>query len=298
MRYLIIGYGIQGKKRHKILKKKCVGILDPYKNSANFKSLKTVDPKIFDNAVVSVPYNHQEKILKMLIKMKKNILIDKPIILKNKKSFTSLQKEIKKNKIIIKTSYNHQYEKSIEKCIKLLKKKSIGDIYNLNMFYGNGTAKNIKSSNWKDTRNGVRNDLMPHLLMILISILKKKKLKLVYKLDKKYENNSPDYSLLNLTCNNIVISLRASYLSWKNSFKLEIYGSNGAVLIDGLCKWGSSKLTHLVRKFPSGKPYEKSYLFKDKDKSFLKEIEIFEKEIKKNKTSSISTDSWIFSLIN
>ena len=40
MRYLIIGYGIQGKKRHKILKKKCVGILDPYKKISKFQILK------------------------------------------------------------------------------------------------------------------------------------------------------------------------------------------------------------------------------------------------------------------
>ena len=38
-RILIIGYGVQGKKRHNIERNKVVGVVDPFEKIANYKNI-------------------------------------------------------------------------------------------------------------------------------------------------------------------------------------------------------------------------------------------------------------------
>ena len=51
MRWLVIGDGIQGRKRKQILGKKCVGVLDPYSKTADFASIEDV-PQNYDVAAI------------------------------------------------------------------------------------------------------------------------------------------------------------------------------------------------------------------------------------------------------
>lgn len=298
MKYLLVGYGIQGKKRKKILKKKCVGIVDPHVSNVNYKNLNQVDENIFDNAIVSVPYHEQEKTINQLIKMKKNILVDKPLILKNIKSFKKIEKKLITNKLILKTSYNHRYEESIQLCKNYLNKKALGKIYYLKIFYGNGTSKNIKSSNWKDTRTGVRTDLIPHLLDMSMCLLKSDKFKLIFKSDICYENKKADFAKLQISHMKTNIYLEASYLSWKNKFNLEIFGSKGSIIIKNLSKWGKVSFIFFKRKFPSGKPKEIIRKFNSVDRTFYLDILDFEKKIIQKKIQNLTADKIIFKFIN
>ena len=298
MKYLIIGFGIQGKKRQKILKEKCVGIVDPYSKESNFKSLEQVDKKLFQNAIVSVPYSEQEKIINKLITMKKNILVDKPLILKNINSFDKLENKLNEKKIILKTSYNHRFEESIKLTKKYLKKKLLGKIYYLKIFYGNGTSKNIKASNWKDSRTGVRTDLISHLVDLSIYLLESDKLKIISKRDFKFENNKADLSKLHINCLDTKIYLEASYLSWKNTFYLEMVGSKGSILIENLSKWGKVFFTFFKRKYPSGKPKEFKKTFTSLDGTFHQDIIDFEKKINQKKHHKLKSDKIIFQFIN
>ena len=45
------------------------------------------------------------------------------------------------------------------------------------MFYGNGTAKLVKNSKWRDTKSGVINDLGSHLLDTCLFWFGRKKIK-------------------------------------------------------------------------------------------------------------------------
>ena len=298
MKYLLVGYGIQGKKRKKILKEKCIGIVDPFSKEAHYKSLKQVDKNTFQNAIVSVPYKEQEKIINQLIVMKKNILVDKPLILKNIKSFDKIENQLNKNKIILKTSYNHRYEESIKLCKKYINKKSLGKIYYLKIFYGNGTSKNIKASYWKDSRTGVRTDLISHLIDLSIYLLDSDNLKLISKRDFKFENKKADLAKLDINCSDTKIYLEASYLSWKNKFNLEIVGSKGSIHIENLSKWGKVFFTFFKRKFPSGKPKEFKKIFYPLDKTFYLDISDFEKRINKKNSQKLKSDKIIFQFIS
>ena len=54
MKVLIVGLGVQGKKRLKILGKKCIGTVDKINKEANFKSIYDVNLNTFDTAFICV----------------------------------------------------------------------------------------------------------------------------------------------------------------------------------------------------------------------------------------------------
>ena len=141
------------------------------------------------------------------------------------------------------------------------------------MIYGNGTAKNVKKSNWKDKNKGVIFDLMPHLLDIFYFLFNYfPKTTSLKSIKKKFENNSYDYAELLFETNKLHISFKTSYIYWKNYFEIFIIGSKGYFKLQGLPKWGSSTLQIAKRKFPSGKPTLKIKKYKNIDLTWKKEI--------------------------
>jgi scyllo-inositol 2-dehydrogenase (NADP+) len=47
---------------------------------------------------------------------------------------------------------------------KIIESGKLGNIYSIKMFYGNGTARLVKNSKWRDKGYGVLPDLGSHLL--------------------------------------------------------------------------------------------------------------------------------------
>ena len=276
---LIIGLGIQGKKRKKILdqlKIKSIS-LDPHVPNADYKSLKLIPKKNLleiTHILICTPYGDRLKLLRFFLGFNVQILIEKPLISNEKeKKFYVKNKNKIKNKIY--SAYNHRFEASILKCREVLKEKKIGKIYFCNMTYGNGTAKNIKDSKWKNKNKGVIMDLLPHLLDTSFFLFNKmpKNKSIIFK--KNFENKSPDYFKMNSTNNPFFMSLDVSYLYWKNYFKILIIGSKGMLELTGLPKWGETKLLIGKRKFPSGKPQILTYRYPPKDFTWIREIKYF-----------------------
>ena len=64
------------------------------------------------------------------------------------------------------------------------------------MFYGNGTARIVKNSPWKDKQLGVISDLGSHLIDTLIFLLGNQFKNIKKISSNKYENNSTDHAIL------------------------------------------------------------------------------------------------------
>lgn len=276
---LIIGLGIQGQKRSAVLKSQKIKFitLDPFNKKANYNNLKKI-PIIIIKKVTDVllctPYNQRLSYLKYFQKLKVKILIEKPLITNSEeKKFYLKHKSQISDKIYC--AYNHKFEDCIIKLKKLLESGKIGKLYFCKMVYGNGTAKNIKDSKWKNSGKGVIMDLLPHLLDLSFFIFKSipKKINRYSKLN--FENKSPDYFEIETEINKLNISLNTSYLYWKNNFKIFIVGSKGFIELKGLPKWGISKLKIGKRKLPSGRPQIKNYRYKSDDLTWKKEINNF-----------------------
>ena len=112
------------------------------------------------------------------------------------------------------------------------------------MTYGNGTAKDVRKSKWKNKNKGVLMDLMPHLLDLSKYIFNKVPQSNGKGLKKKFENETTDYFEINTNINSLNISFNVSYLYWKNYFKIFVVGSNGYLKLEGLPKWGRAELIY------------------------------------------------------
>ena len=181
-RILILGYGVQGKKRYIHDFNNIVCIVDPYHKKADFKSIYEVPLDTFDIAYICMPDEGKEKIIKYLTVNKKHLLIEKPFYPLTIQSFLEIDKISRKNKTVIYVAYNHRFEPNLLEVKKYLEKGSIGKIYHISFFYGNGTALNIINNKWKNySKTGVFQDLGSHIFdlinfLILSTMLKTLKL--------------------------------------------------------------------------------------------------------------------------
>ncbi len=290
MKFVIIGYGVQGKKRHKILKNNVVSVVDPYVKNCVSK-IEDVPLDTYNAMIICVPDEQKVKFINFAIKNNKHLMIEKPLMLKNLKEFKIIEKKANKEKILIYTCYNHRFEPHLINLKKIIDKNKYGKIYYLNLFYGNGTAKLVKESPWRDKKkSGVIEDLGSHLIDLILYLFNKNILEAKSLNISKLENKSPDYCLFTIKLDNFFINCEVSLCSWKNSFNMDLFSNKGSIHIENLCKWGPSKLITRERKYPSGKPKENIKTLSLSDPTWLKEYKYFKRKIKLKEKTDLSND--------
>ena len=289
MKAIVVGMGVQGAKRKKYLGKDYIFSVDKFK-SADYKSILDVPLKTYDTAFLCVPENEKIDLIKYCIKNKKHILVEKPLLIKSNKLLIKLEKQAKKNKVILYAAYNHRFEPNILKLKNLIEKKTLGKIYKCKIFYGNGTSYLVKKSQWRDKELGVITDIGSHLLDLCLFWFgnKIKKLKIVE--INKFENKAPDHAIISLEINKIKIQLEMTLCMWKNTFTCDLLAAKGSAHLNSLCKWSKNNFIYRKRKFPSGKPIEKIISFKQGDPTWQAENIFFKNLIKKNKKNILKRD--------
>tara|TARA_B100000524_G_scaffold336258_1_gene226056 strand:- start:8077 stop:8991 length:915 start_codon:yes stop_codon:yes gene_type:complete len=298
LRCIIIGFGVQGKKRKTFAKDDCVATVDPFNPDSDYKSIYDVDLNSFDSALCCTPDKPKFEILKYLLTNKKHCLVEKPLWTQKQKDIINLEKIANKNNVLLYTSYNHRFEPHFIEVKNILKKKLLGKIYHCRLFYGNGTAQLVKQSKWRDKGSGVLHDLGSHLLDTINYWfnIKKHDWKLLY--SDRYENKSPDHVVIFSKMKKPRIQLEMTLLSWRNSFYCDIIGEKGSIHIESLCKWGPSKFIFRQRVLPSGKPKEKSKILIKDDPTWEQEYKFFKKNVKKIIKTDLSNDLFILDALN
>jgi len=292
MKTIIVGMGIQGKKRKKFLGKSFKYAVDKYKNY-DYKSIYDVPINDFDSAIICVPDDQKIKIMEYCIKNKKNILVEKPILFPSIKVAKNLESLVKKNKVLVYTGYNHRFEPHFIKMKNLIKSKILGKIYSCRMFYGNGTARLVKNSKWRDSKLGILTDLGSHLLDTCLFWFGDniKDFKIVFK--RKFENKSPDHAILISEDSKPKIEIEMTYLMWKNYFSCDVLAEKGSAHISLLCKWGPSTFIYRKRIYPSGRPKDHKKTIKKLDPTWLSELKYFKRLIKNKTFNDFSKNKWI-----
>ena len=100
MKVVIVGLGIQGKKRKEHLGKDLIATVDPYNKKANFKDIRDVPLNIFDTVFVCTPDIPKFDIISYCLKNKKHVLVEKPLLLNKLKEIKVLEKLAIKNNVI------------------------------------------------------------------------------------------------------------------------------------------------------------------------------------------------------
>lgn len=299
MKAIIVGNGIQGKKRKFFLKKKeFICSVDPYCSKSRYKLIENVPVDLYDTVFICTPESEKIKIIEYCIKNKKNCLIEKPFPNYNKKKIKYFEKLANKNNIVCYTAYNHRFEPFIKKIKNIIDSKKIGKIYSCKIFYGNGTAMLVKKSNWKDKGLGVVTDLFPHLLDVCNYWFNlKSNVFRNFQLE-KFENKSSDYAIINSKLKKIFYQFEMTYCMWKNDFFCDILGKKGSIHMTSLCKWSTTVLKIRTRVFPSGKPKEKVLTLRMKDPTWKLELLHFKELIKKNIKNNFNKNIWINDNLN
>ncbi len=286
MSNLVLGLGVQGKKRIQNLKKNFI-VVDPINPDANYKDISNVALEKIKYAYICTPENQKFKLIKTLLKKNINILVEKPIIFENKE-LKIIEGILKKKKSTLYTAYNHRFEPHIVEVKRVLDQKKIGKIYNVNLYYGNGTSQ-LWKKNWREkNKYSIIHDLGVHLLDIFdywFEFFPSN-----FKTNYKSKNELSCYDYFSFISNDrFLCNFTTSIINWRNTFKADIIGSKGSIHIDCLCKWGPSKLIVRKRKFPSGKPSEKIKVLKMQDPTWASEEKYF-KKISKLKMSNFNND--------
>lgn len=292
MKSLIVGLGIQGRKRRAVAGTNVIGVVDPVHPEAQYRDIREVDLGSFDAAYVCTPDEPKYEILSYLLKHKKHALVEKPILAERTEQIKELKELAESNGVACYTAYNHRFEPHFIGVRDLIQKGSLGELYLLRLFYGNGTARDVRNSTWRDRGAGVLPDIGSHLLDTMLFFFNDNTP--TFRMIEAHckENRSLDHFVISGDRGSLSVSLEATLLSWKNTFRLDLIGSEGSAHIDCLCKWGPSSLSIRTRELPSGKPDEQVATLTCKDPTWEIENQFF-LEMCKRGENNLANDLWI-----
>ena len=289
MRVIVVGLGIQGIKRRRIAGSDVVATVDSVVTEAAYKSVEAVPIADYDAALLCIPDEPKIKIINYLVERGKHILVEKPLVAEDQDGLEELSDLINRKNVVFYTAYNHRFEPHFIRLKETIESGVLGKLYRMRFFYGNGTARDVRNSPWRDKGGGVLHDLASHLLDTLLFVFGSIPEDLHVWSANCFENNAFDHIICGAT-SSLLIELEMSLLSWRNHFVAEVYGENGSAHIESLCKWGPSTFTLRKRVLPSGRPPEESITLVKDDPTWELEYKYFKNLSAASGISNISND--------
>jgi predicted dehydrogenase len=291
MRVLVVGAGNQGGKRARVAGKDLVATVDPVNPAAQYKSVEQVSLAEYDAALVCTPDSAKPKILAYLLGHKKHVLVEKPLRDEPGCSLPELKKLAEANHVTCYTAYNHRFEPHIVRLKHALDAGWLGKVYQVKFFYGNGTARDVRNSAWRDTGLGVLPDLGSHLLDWTLMLFGKPTVAPHVWAAHRFENRAFDHYHFTFP-GQPAIDYEMTMLSWRNTFRFDLFAENGSVHIDCLRKWGPSTYVERRRVLPSGRPQENVETLSQGDPTWELEYQHFLR-LCANPDNNITNDIWI-----
>lgn len=294
MNLAVIGLGVQGRKRRAIAGDHVAAVVDPVAPGVDFKHIEQVPLSAYEAACVCVPDEAKVPILRYLLGHGKHVLVEKPLLASPGEIREILALALA-HQAACYTAYNHRFEPHIARLKQILDAQTIGPVYLARFFYGNGTARDVRNSAWRDKGLGVFSDLGSHILdMALFLFGPHESLGELWSVN-RFENQAADHVLFGYR-GRPSLEMEATLLSWRNTFGLDVYGELGSAHMNCLCKWGPSTLTVRKRVFPSGSPAETIEVLEQPDPTWKLEYEHF-LGLCRSAGTNLENDLWIQSRI-
>jgi predicted dehydrogenase len=302
----IIGCGVIGSRRAKIINSstdaKVIAVADTEINRA--KSLgdqlkceyfdnwnKIISRNDVDAVVVCTTNNNLAKISYEAAAHKKHVFCEKPLGTTVDEVKNAVE-EASKQKVVFKTGFTLRFHPGIQKIKSIVDSGSIGKILFIRCRYGI-TGRPGYEKEWRAIQDisggGELIDQGIHVLDLFRLFLGDFSNvcgsigTLYWKM--KVEDNA--FAILT-TPSNQIASLHVSWTQWNNIFSLEIFGTEGYLIMEGLGgAYGTEKVIH-GKKAPTDKwpPEEKIMTFDNPEVAWQKEWEDFVISIKKGQTPS------------
>ena len=191
------------------------------------------------------------------------------------------------------TAYNHRFEPHFVKMRELIASGELGRIYSCRMFYGNGTARLVRDSAWRDQGAGVLPDLGSHLLDTCRFWFGDVSDDFQMLAANRFENLAPDHVIIGSETNMPRLELEMTLCMWRNHFTCDVLAEKGTAHIGSLCRWGPTTITHRTRVLPSGRPPETSQTLIQEDPTWAIEYAHFKKLCADRVPTDLSNDLWL-----
>jgi predicted dehydrogenase len=297
-RVIVVGLGVQGRKRQHFAGADYVASVDPVNPEADFRSIRDVPLESYDAALVCVPDEPKLELLRFLVEHGKHVLVEKPLSTPGERDIAVLEQLSRDNRVVCYTAYNHRFEPHYVRMRELVASGALGRIYTCRMFYGNGTARLVRESAWRDAGAGVLPDLGSHLLDTCRFWFGDVADDFQVVAANRFENRAPDHVVLVSQGTAPRIELEMTLLMWRNDFTCDILAEHGSAHISSLCKWGPATFTHRRRVLPSGRPPEGVVTLAEDDPTWTAEYAHFRGLCLSGARTDLANDIWLWRCLN
>ena len=298
MRVVVAGLGVQGHKRRKFAGADYVASADPANCEADYKSLADVPLKDYDAVLACVPDAPKAQLLNYCVENGKHVLVEKPLWVESEADIVALEQRAQAKDVIIYTAYNHRFEPHYVRMRDLIVSGKLGQIYSCRMFYGNGTARLVRDSAWRDEGAGVLPDLGSHLLDTCRFWFDEVDESFVVMSAHNYENRAPDHVIIANEAMRPRVELEMTLLMWRNHFTCDVLAEKGSAHISSLCKWGPTTFTQRTRVLPSGRPLEDVKTLTQDDPTWVAEYAHFKNLCARGTKTDLSGDLWLHRILS
>ena len=298
MRVIVVGLGIQGRKRIAVAGGDVSATVDPVAADGMYKDVREVPLSSYDAALVCTPDKPKIELLTYLLGNGKHVLVEKPLLAETgNDKIESLRELATKARAVCYTAYNHRFEPHFMRMRKVLASGVLGRVYSVRMFYGNGTARLVRDSAWRDEGLGVLPDLGSHLLDTALFWFGRPAVApfQIYSAA-TFENCAFDHVSFG-SMGPPLLQMELTLLSWRNHFYADVLAEHGSAHIQSLCKWGPSSFTLRRRVLPSGRPDEDTVTLVQSDPTWALEYADFKRRCERGE-SNIDNDIWINTTLN
>ncbi len=289
--------GVQGHKRIAAAGGDVVAAVDPVAEGVDFHSIEEMPLDAYDAVLACIPDQAKMEVLEYLLGHGKHVLVEKPILAEDEAEIRHLQGLAETSGAVCYTAYNHRFEPHFMRMKELIASGVLGRIYTLRMFYGNGTARLVRDSAWRDEGAGVLPDLGSHLLDTLLFWIGTPRASFTVRAANCFENRAFDHVILGSE-GEMSIQLEMTLLSWRNHFTCDVLAEKGSAHIESLCKWGPTTFRHRTRMLPSGRPQEEEETLEQADPTWVLEYDHFKSLCTEGGPSNLDNDLWINSELN
>ncbi len=297
MRMIVVGYGIQGRKRLLSAGADAVGVVDPIASEAEWRDVAEVPLDRYDAALVCTPDAPKIALLTYLLSHSKHVLVEKPLHAAHEQELLELAALALQHHAVCYTAYNHRFEPHFIRMRGLIASGALGRIYRCRMFYGNGTARLVRDSDWRDQGAGVLPDLGSHLLDTVRFWFGDIGEDLTVISADCFENRAPDHVVIGSQLTQPKYELEMTLLSWRNHFTCDVFAETGSAHIKSLCKWGPAVFTHRTRVLPSGRPPEASITLVQDDPTWADEYTHFKQLCAEGTPTDLDNDIWLLRML-
>jgi predicted dehydrogenase len=291
MRVIVVGLGIQGRKRLAVAGRAVVGTVDPVQPDAAYRRLGDVPIDAYDAALVCVPDDVKLELVTDLLRHGKHVLVEKPLLAPDRGTLEELAALGRQRGAVCYTAYNHRFEPHVVRMKTLLDSGALGRVYRCRLFYGNGTARDVRCSPWRDKGTGVLPDLGSHLLDTVLFWFGERPWDFRVVSRHRFENAAFDHVVVGAE-GDPVLELEMTLLAWRNDFTCDVLAERGSAHIQSLCKWGPATFVHRRRMLPSGRPEEEAVTLVQPDPTWALEYDHFQRACARGE-GGLGNDSWI-----